>query len=188
MTYLRGTIHVSPPACDPFSNAGVSYSVHGILSRSLNAVIVMQMVICHSQSWEKSALLVTDQPRSRHTVHVVICHSHGWQQSVLLIPGQPRSKHRVHVAVTTGRRELTETLPPTRNATAQPGSSWPRRREAFLPLARSYRMKGMPRASLHSRGRRGSHCREDCDGATARRRQRAAITLVSRAVRCHPEE
>jgi hypothetical protein len=66
MTCLRGTIHVSPPACDPFSNAGVSYSVHGILSRSLNAVIVMQMVICHSQSWEKSALLVTDQPRSRH--------------------------------------------------------------------------------------------------------------------------
>jgi hypothetical protein len=130
----------------------------------------------------------TDQPRARHTVHVVICHSHGWQQSVLLIPGQPRSKHRVHVAVTTGPRELTETLPPTRNATAQPGSSWPRRREAFLPLAKSYRMKGMPRASLHCRGRRGRHCREDCDGATARRRQRAEIMLVSRAVRCHPEE
>ena len=94
----------------------------------------------------------------------------------------------VHVAVTTGRRELTETLPPTRNATAQPGSSWLRLREAFLPLARSYRIKGMPRASLHCRGRRGRHCREDCDGATARRRQRAAITLVSRAVRCHPEK
>ena len=56
----------------------------------------------------------------------------------------------------TGPRELTKILPPTRNATAQPGRSWPRRREAFLPLARSYRMKGMPRASLlHCRGHRG---------------------------------
>jgi hypothetical protein len=82
----------------------------------------------------------------------------------------------------------TQTLPPTRNATAQPGSSWPRRREAFLPLARSYRMKGMLRASLYCRGRRGRHCREDCDSATARRRQRAAITLVSRVGRCYPEE
>lgn len=36
---------------------------------------------------------------------------------------------------------------PTRNATAQPGRSWPRRRKAFLPLARLYCMKGMPRAS-----------------------------------------
>jgi len=45
---------------------------------------------------------------------------------------------------------------PTRNATAQPGRSWPRRREAFLPLAKSYRMKGMPRASLQCRSHRGS--------------------------------
>jgi hypothetical protein len=45
---------------------------------------------------------------------------------------------------------------PTSNATAQPGRSWPRRREAFLPLAKSYRMKGMPRASLHCRSRERS--------------------------------
>jgi hypothetical protein len=141
-------------------NAGVSYSVHGML-RIFDAVIVMQMVICHSHGWEKSPL------------------------SSQISPDQGIA---VHVAVTTGPRELTETLPPTRNATAQPGSSWPRRREAFLPLAKSYRMKGMPRANLHCRGRRGRHCREDCDSATARRRQRAEIMLVSRAVRCHPEE
>jgi hypothetical protein len=52
-------------------------------------------------------------------------------------------------------RELTEILPPTRNATAQLGRSWPRRREAFLPLAKSYRMKGMPRASIECRSHRG---------------------------------
>jgi hypothetical protein len=52
-------------------------------------------------------------------------------------------------------RELTEIHPLTRNATAQPGRSWPRCREAFLSLAKSYRMKGMPRASLHC----GSHGR-----------------------------
>jgi hypothetical protein len=32
---------------------------------------------------------------------------------------------------------------------AQPGRSWLCRREALLPLAKSYRMKGMPRAGLH---------------------------------------
>jgi len=45
-----------------------------------------------------------------------------------------------------GAKELTQILPSTRNATAQPGR---RRREALLPLARSYRMNGMPRAGLH---------------------------------------
>jgi hypothetical protein len=48
-----------------------------------------------------------------------------------------------------GAKELTEILPSTRNATAQPGRSWLCRREALLPLARSYCMKGMPRAGLH---------------------------------------
>ena len=46
-------------------------------------------------------------------------------------------------------KDLTEILPSTRNATAQPGRSWFCRHEALLPLARSYRMKGMPSAGLH---------------------------------------
>jgi hypothetical protein len=55
-----------------------------------------------------------------------------------------------------GAKELTEILPSTRNATAQPGRSWICHREALLPSARSYRMKGMPRAGLHCRIHRGS--------------------------------
>jgi len=58
---------------------------------------------------------------------------------------------RIHRA-----RELAEILPSTRNATAQPGRSQPRRYVSVRPLARSYRMKGMPRASLHCRSHRGS--------------------------------
>jgi hypothetical protein len=63
--------------------AGVSYSVRRMLGRSFDAAIVMQIVICHSHGWQKSVLLVTDQPRSRHTVQIVTCHSHVWQKSVL---------------------------------------------------------------------------------------------------------
>jgi hypothetical protein len=138
----------------------------------------MQIVICHSHGWQKSVLLVTNQPRSRHTVHIVvstgprelteilpvtdqprsrhtvqivICHSHVWQQSVLLVTDQLRSRHTAHVVASTARGSSPRSLPPTRNATAQPGRSWPRRREAFLPLAKSYRMKGMLRASLQCR-------------------------------------
>jgi hypothetical protein len=48
--------------------------------------------------------------------------------------------HRLHNA-----RVLTEILPRTRNSAAQPGRSQPRRREAFLPLARSERMKALPK-------------------------------------------
>jgi hypothetical protein len=55
-----------------------------------------------------------------------------------------------------GAKELTEILPSTRNATAQPGRTWVCRREALLPLARSYRMKRMPRVGLHCCIRRGS--------------------------------
>jgi hypothetical protein len=141
--------------------AGVSYSVRRMLSKSCDTAIVMQIIICHSHGWQKSALLVTDQPRPRHTAHVV---------------------------VSTGPRELTEILPPTRNNMTQPGRSWPRRREAFLPLARSYRIKGMPKASLYCRGRRERHSRGDRDGVAARKGQRAKLTLVSRAMRCHPKE
>jgi hypothetical protein len=100
-----------------------------MLSRSFGVAIVMQTVICHSHVGQKSVLFVTDQPRSRRTVYVV---------------------------VSTDLRELTEILFPTRNATAQPGRSWPRRREAFLPLAELYRMEGMLRASPHCRSHQGS--------------------------------
>jgi hypothetical protein len=149
-------------------NAAVLYSVRRIFSRSFNAIIVMQMVICHSHGWQQSALHVTDQPGPRHIAHVVVSTGPREHRD----PSRRRSAQikaysacrRLHDA-----RELTKTLPPTHNATAQPGSSWPRRREAFLPLARSYHMKGMPRASLHCRGCQGRHCREDCDGRTARR-------------------
>jgi hypothetical protein len=55
-----------------------------MLSRSFDAAIVMQ---------------------------IVICHSHGCQQSVLLVTDQPRPRHIMHVVVSTGLRELTETLP-----------------------------------------------------------------------------
>jgi hypothetical protein len=186
-----------------------------MFNKSFDAIIVMQIVICHSHGWQQSVLLVTDQPgprhiahvvvstsprelteilpdaaqpRSRHTVHIVICYSHGCQQSVLLRPRSAQIKaysacRRLHRPKGAHRDPS-----PTRNATAQPGSSWPRRREAFLPLARSYRMKGMPRASLHCRGRRGRYCCGNYDGGTARRGQRAELTLVSRAMRCHPEE
>jgi hypothetical protein len=154
-----------------------------MLSRSFDAVIVMQIIICHSYGWQKSVLLVTDQPRPRHIMHVVVstglreltrdpslhrsaqikvysAHCHLPQ---LRLPAIGPSRHRsaqikaysacrrLHDA-----RELTEILPPTRNATAQPGRSRSRRREAFLPLAKSYRMKGMPRASLQCRSHRGS--------------------------------
>ena len=119
-------------------NAGVSYSVHGMLSRSFDAVIFMQIVICHSHDWQKSVLLVTDQPRSRHTVHVVvstgpreltdillitdqpksrhtvqivICHSHVWQQSVLLVTDQLRSRHTAHAVVLPPQGSSPRSLP-----------------------------------------------------------------------------
>jgi hypothetical protein len=56
-----------------------------MLSRSFDAIIVMQMVICHRHGWQQSVLYVTDQPGPRHTAHVV---------------------------VSTGPRELTEILSP----------------------------------------------------------------------------
>jgi hypothetical protein len=80
-------------------------------------------------------------------------------QTLKGVSDQPRSAqiqaycacHRLH-----GPRELTEILSPTHNATAQPGKSQPRYCEAFLPLARSNRIKGMLRASLHYYSHRGS--------------------------------
>ena len=54
------------------------------------------------------------------------------------------------------KADLQDILPSIPIATAQPGRSWLCRREALLPLARSYRMKGMPRAGLHCCIHRGS--------------------------------
>ena len=79
--------------------------------------------------------------------------------SSLLVTDQPRSAQvQVYSAyrLLRGAKELTEILPSTGNATAQPGRSLLCRREALLPLARSYRMKGMPRAGLHCCIHRGS--------------------------------
>jgi hypothetical protein len=55
-----------------------------------------------------------------------------------------------------GTRGLTEILSPTCNATAQPSRSRPHHFESFLPLAKSYRMTGMPKANLRCRSHRGS--------------------------------
>jgi hypothetical protein len=51
-------------------------------------------------------------------------------------------------------RALTEILPSIRNSAAQPGRCQLRRREAFLRLAGSYRMRSMPRQSLCCRNHR----------------------------------
>ena len=53
-------------------NAGVSYSVHMMLSKSFDAAIVMQIIICHNHGYQQSVLLVTDQSRSRHIVHDIV--------------------------------------------------------------------------------------------------------------------
>jgi hypothetical protein len=144
--------------------AGVSYSVRRMLSRSCDAAIVMQIVICHSHVWQKIG-------PSRHRSAQVKAYSAG---------------RRLPSA-----REPTEILPSTRNATAQPGRSRPRCRAAFLPLARSYRMKGMPRASLQCRSAAVTEGGIAARIVMVRQReggQRAELTLVSRAMRCHPEE
>jgi hypothetical protein len=61
-----------------------------MLSRSFDAVIVIQIVICHSHGWQKSVLLVTDQPRSRHIVHVVVTTSPKELTEILPVTDQPR--------------------------------------------------------------------------------------------------
>jgi len=70
-----------------------------MLSRSFDAAIVMQIVICHSHGYQKPALLVTDQPRLRHTVHVVV--STGLREliEILDVAAQPRSRHTEHVVI-----------------------------------------------------------------------------------------
>jgi hypothetical protein len=112
----------------------------------------MQIPTCHSHVEQKSVLLVTDQSKSRHQRISSFPPSQGSSPrsfSSQISPDQPGSRHTAHV-VSTVLRGLTEVLPSTGNATAQPGRSWLCRREALLPLARPYRMKGMLRAGLHS--------------------------------------
>ena len=123
--------------------AGVSYSVCRMLSRSFDDAIVMQIVTCHSRIGQKSVLLVTDQSRSRHQRMSSSPPAQGRSPrsfSSQISPGQPRSRHTAHVVF----------------SAAQPGRNWLCLREALLPLARSYRMKGMPRAGRHCCIHRGS--------------------------------
>jgi hypothetical protein len=82
-------------------NAAVLYSVRRIFSRSFNAIIVMQMVICHSHGWQQSALHVTDQPGPRHIAHVVVSTGPRELTEILPVAGQPRSRHIAHVVVST---------------------------------------------------------------------------------------
>lgn len=88
------------------------------------------MQICHlSQPLRQaSVLLVVNQSKSRQT-------------SVLLVASQPKSRHSTHIMVSTAGEELTVRFPTIRNSAGQPGRCQPRRREAFLRLARSQRMK-----------------------------------------------
>jgi hypothetical protein len=82
----------------------------------------------------------------------VICHSHVGN----IGPSRRKSAqikaysvhHRLHVA-----RELTEILP---RHVIHPRCSQLRHHEAFLRLARSQRMKAMPRQSLYCRNHRGA--------------------------------
>lgn len=75
-------------------SAGVSYSVRRMLSRSFDGVIVMQIVICHSHVWQKSVLLIT-------TVHVVVFISSRELAEILPVTDQLRSRHTVHVVIFT---------------------------------------------------------------------------------------
>jgi hypothetical protein len=64
--------------------------------------------------------------------------------SVLLVADQPRSD--LMTVPEPNRAGKLTGKPPTRNSsTAQPGRSQPRRRKAFLPLARSQRMEALPK-------------------------------------------
>ena len=120
--------------------AGVSYSVRRMLSRSFDDAIVMQIVTCHSHVRQKSVLLVTDSRRQRMSSSPPAQGRPPRSFSSQISPGKPRSRHTAHVVF----------------SAAQPGRNWLCLREALLPLARSYRMKGMPRAGLHCCIHRGS--------------------------------
>jgi hypothetical protein len=61
------------------------------------------------------------------------------QTSVVPVASRPRSRHPAHIIISTVQGSHRD-LPRTRNSAAQPGRSQPRRREAFLRLARSQRI------------------------------------------------
>jgi hypothetical protein len=124
MICLTAIFHVSLPACDPFSQR------RRFVFGPYNAQQELRCCHCHADCHLPQPRLPAIGP-SRHRSAQIKAYS---------------ACRRL-----TDARELTKILPPTRNPTAQPGRSWPRRREAFLPLAKSYRMKGLPRASLHCR-------------------------------------
>lgn len=142
MTCLRAIFHVSLPACDPFSHC--RRFVFGLQDGSAEAS--MMPLSCRlppatamlDRNRSYSSQISLDQGisacRRLHRVPRELT-------EILLVTDQPRSRHTAHVVVSTVPRELTEILPSTGNATAQPGRRWLCRREALLPLARSYRMK-----------------------------------------------
>jgi hypothetical protein len=111
------------------------------------------------------------------------------QISALLVADQPRSAkiNPDQGGATPTRAQLRRKLtgePPTRNSSAaQPGRSQPRRREAFLRLARSHCIEAPPRQSLHCRNRRSSIVMRV---VMVRRRSRGCVSpamLVSQPMR-----
>jgi hypothetical protein len=178
MTCLRPTIHVNPPACDLFSKR--RRFVFGLWDAQRELRCCHCHADCHlpqprlveiGPSRHRSAQIKaysvyrrlhrpkgTHRDPSRHRSAQIKAHSANCHLPQPRLAAIGPSRHRqaqikAHSVCRRlyGSRELTEIPSPTRNATAQPGRSWPRRREAFLPLAKSYRMKGMPRASLQCR-------------------------------------
>jgi hypothetical protein len=112
----------------------------------------MQIATCHSHVGQKSVLLVTDQSRSRHqrmSSSPPSQRSSPRSFSSQISLDQPRSRYTAHVVFSAAQRSSPRSFPRQVMPPAQPGRSWLCRREALLPLARSYRMKGMPRAGLH---------------------------------------
>jgi hypothetical protein len=121
-------------------NASVSYSAHRMLSRGFNGAIVRQIVTCHNHVWQKLVLLVTDQPRPRHIVYVVVSAALG---------SLPRSFPR-HVISRRSQAEANRVI-------VRHFFNWLSR------MAERY-CQGKPVPSSSP----ARHCREGCDGATAR--------------------
>jgi hypothetical protein len=150
--------HVSLPTCDRVSSPA-AFRIRSA-GCSMEASM-MQSAICHSHVGRPSALLVQVSP----------------DQGTERMSSSPRRKG--------AHRGLT----PTRNSSAaKPGSSQLRRREAFLRLARSQRMEGMPRPKpLLSQSLRSIAVRD----VMVRRRGKGAeleFMLVSQPIQLTQEE
>jgi hypothetical protein len=84
-------------------------------------------------------------------MQIVICDSHAGRNR----PFSSQISPDQGILCISSSRELTEILPSIRNSAAQLGRCQPRRCEAFLRLARSYRVKAIPRQSRYYRNHRG---------------------------------